>query len=71
MAAVSGLDERMTVADVGTGTGFVAVGIAPRVGRVLAMDNAPAMLKVARKNLAELGVGNVELLEGDVRALPL
>lgn len=29
MAAVSGADETMTVADVGTG--FVAAGIAPRV----------------------------------------
>ena len=29
------------------------------------------MLEVARKNLAELGIANVDLLEGDVRALPL
>lgn len=71
MAEVSGVDEGMTVADVGTGTGFVAAGIAPRVRRVLAVDNSPAMLKVARRNLAELGVSNVELLEGDVGALPL
>ncbi len=46
MATVSGLDTTMTVADVGTGTGFVAAGIAPRVARVLApstarTDNAP------------------------------
>ena len=61
----------MTVADVGTGTGFVAAGIAPRASRVLAVDNSPAMLEVARKNLGELGIRNVELVEGDVRALPL
>jgi ubiquinone/menaquinone biosynthesis C-methylase UbiE len=48
MAAVSGVNEGMIVADVGTGTGFVAAGIAPRVGRVLAVDNSPAMLEVAR-----------------------
>ncbi len=71
MAEVSGADGTMTVADVGTGTGFVAAGIAPRVGRVLAVDHSPAMLDVARKNLAELGISNVELLEGDVMALPL
>ena len=71
MAAVSGVDEAMTGADVGTGTGFAAAGIAPRVRRVLAVDNSPAMLEVARKNLSELGVINVELQEGDVRALPL
>lgn len=71
MAEVSGVDEGMTVADVGTGTGFVAAGIAPRVGRVVAVDNSLAMLKVAKRNLAELGIANVELLEGDVGALPL
>jgi ubiquinone/menaquinone biosynthesis C-methylase UbiE len=71
MAAVSGVGAGMTVADVGTGTGFVAAGIAPRVRRVLAVDNSPAMLEVARKNLGELGIVNVELLEGDVSALPL
>jgi len=71
MAAVSGVDDTMTVADVGTGTGFVAAGIAPRVRRVLAADNSPAMLEVAKKNLKQLGIGNVELLVGDVKALPL
>ena len=71
MAAISGVDAGMAVADVGTGTGFVAAGIASRVRRVLAVDNSPAMLEVARKNLDELGIANVELLEGDVRALPL
>src|SRR5215218_9757187 len=71
IAAVSGAAGDMAVADIGTGTGFVAAGIAPKVGRVLALDNSPAMLDVARKNLAELGIANVELLEGDVRALPL
>jgi len=71
MAEVSGADESMTVADVGTGTGFVAAGIAPRVARVIAVDNSPAMLGVARENLGELGVANVELIEGDVTALPL
>jgi ubiquinone/menaquinone biosynthesis C-methylase UbiE len=30
MAAVSGVNEGMIVADVGTGMGFVAAGIAPR-----------------------------------------
>jgi ArsR family transcriptional regulator len=71
MAAVSGAVGDMAVADIGTGTGFVAAGIAPKVGRVLAVDNSPAMLEVARKNLAELGIANVELLEGDIVALPL
>ncbi len=71
MAEVSGLGAGMTAADIGTGTGFVAAGISPLVGRVLAVDNSRAMLDVARRNLGELGLANVELLEGDVGSLPL
>jgi ubiquinone/menaquinone biosynthesis C-methylase UbiE len=41
------------------------------VRRVLAVDISPAMLEVARKNFAELGIANVELLEGDIVTLPL
>ena len=59
------------VLDVGTGTGFVAAGIAPRVARVIAIDHAPAILDVARGNLWELGIANVELHEADLAALPL
>lgn len=71
MAAVSDAGASLTVTDIGTRTGFVAAGLAPRVGLVLAVDNSPAMLEVARKNLTELGISNVELLECDVSALPL
>lgn len=71
MRAAAMLDDTMTVADVGTGTGFVAAGIAPHVARVLAIDTSPEMLAVARRNLDTLGVTNVELIEGDVISLPL
>ena len=71
MIGVSGLHGEMTVSDVGTGTGFVAAGLAPQVKRVVAVDNSPAMLEVARKNLDALGITNVELLLGDMVSLPL
>lgn len=61
----------MRVVDVGTGTGFVAAGLAPLVGRVIGVDNSPAMLRTARGNLDALGAENVELLEGDLSGLPL
>ena len=38
---------------------------------MIAVDNSPAMLAVAEKNLAQHGVANVELMERDVTALPL
>jgi ubiquinone/menaquinone biosynthesis C-methylase UbiE len=71
MTDVSNLRDGMTVADVGTGTGFVAASVAPRVRSVIAVDNSQAMLYVARKNLDALGIGNVELLLGEITALPL
>ena len=71
MAEVSGVDENSEVADVGTGTGFVAAGLAPRVKRVVGIDSAPAMLEVARKNLRALGASNVDLVVGDAARLPL
>ncbi|HEX9115806.1 MAG TPA: methyltransferase domain-containing protein, partial [Anaerolineae bacterium] len=40
------------VADIGTGTGFVAAGLAPLVSQVYALDGSSAMLDVARRNLA-------------------
>jgi ubiquinone/menaquinone biosynthesis C-methylase UbiE len=71
MTEVSGADEDATVVDVGTGTGFVAAGLAPRVKRVIGIDNSPAMLEVARANLDTLGIANVELVQGEVNYLPL
>ena len=71
MAKVSGVGEVSEVADIGTGTGFVAAAIAPRVKRVVGVDNAPAMLEVARENLWALGASNVDLAVGEVARLPL
>jgi len=71
MADSSCLEEGMTVADIGTGTGFVSAGVAPRVRRVVAVDNSPAMLSVARKNLDTLGLENVELMLGEMTTIPL
>ncbi len=71
MAEVSGVDEHSEVVDVGTGTGFVSAGLSARVKRIVGVDNAPAMLEVARGNLRALGVSNVDLVVGDIAHLPL
>ncbi len=62
------LRPEMTVADVGSGTGFVAAGLAPLVKQVHVVDGSAAMLEVARKNLGEFG--NVEYHEADGASLP-
>lgn len=59
------------VVDVGTGTGFVAAGLAGRAATVTGIDNSPAMLAVAAENMAALGVGNVQLTESELDALCL
>lgn len=71
LADRAALDGSQTVLDVGTGTGFVAAGLASHARRVIALDHSPAMLDVARRNLAELDVENVELTEADLVTLPL
>ncbi len=63
------LHPEMVVADVGAGTGFLTAGLAPLVRRVHVLDGAPAMLNVARKNLAVFG--NLEFHQADGLSLPL
>ena len=57
--AKANLAPGAVVADVGTGTGFVAAGLAPKVSQVYGFDVSAAMLEVARRNLAAFP--NVEL----------
>ncbi|MEO8688830.1 MAG: class I SAM-dependent methyltransferase [Solirubrobacteraceae bacterium] len=71
LAAAADLDATMTVADVGTGTGFVAAGLAGRVACVIGIDDSTGMLAIAERNLAELGASNVQLRRGDIESLPL
>jgi len=51
---------QLTMADVGTGSGVIAVGLAVNLphARVLAMDICPAALAVARRNVARHHVGD-------------
>jgi ubiquinone/menaquinone biosynthesis C-methylase UbiE len=65
------VSARSRVADVGTGTGFVAAGLGGRAATVIGIDNSPAMLAVAAGNLAALGAGNVRLAQGELDRLPL
>lgn len=58
-----------TVADLGCGTGVQTAELSRFVKKVYAIDNSEAMLAAARERVA--GVKNVEVLEGDLSALPL
>lgn len=63
------LPRGWAVADLGCGTGAVAAALAPHVGRVVGVDQSPAMLRAAARRTA--GLGNVELRRGGLEALPL
>lgn len=71
LAARSALGPDARVVDVGTGTGFIAGGLAAQAAHVVGTDASPAMLDQARTNLDGLGVGNVELREAGVDGLPM
>ncbi len=58
-----------TVADLGCGTGDIALELSHRARHVHAVDDSPAMLATARRRLA--GRDNVTLHEGELGALPL
>lgn len=59
-----------TVADIGTGTGYLAKKLADTAGIVNATDISPAMLEVARKDLTQKELKTIRLIEGDAHDLP-
>lgn len=67
--AKANLPENAVVADVGTGTGFVAHGLAQRAAHVVGFDASPDMLAVARRNLSTMS--NVDLREAAGDQLPV
>jgi len=62
-----GIKPGMTVADIGAGSGYMTMRIAPLVGptgKVYATDIQPALLERLRDKLAAGGVTNVQLVVG-------
>jgi arsenite methyltransferase len=62
------------VLDLGCGAGIdsllAAVAVGP-TGRVTGLDMTPDMVERARRNTSDLGVSNVDILAGEIEAIPL
>ena len=63
------LEPDWTVGDLGTGTGGLAVLLAPFVEKVVGVDRSPEMLKAARDRVADSP--RVELRRGELEDLPI
>jgi SAM-dependent methyltransferase len=63
------LNNDLIVADLGCGSGNLAVELAGSVKRVIGVDNSPAMLKAAKHRAAAFS--NVDLRRGDLAKLPI
>ncbi len=70
----AGLRPGEVVLDLGCGAGIdtllAALAVGP-TGRALGLDMTPEMIGRARAHAAELGLANVEILEGLIEAIPL
>ncbi len=65
------IDPGLVVADLGTGTGILALELARLGLRVLAVDNSLRMLEATRQKLEREGIEGVELRRGDLERLPI
>jgi SAM-dependent methyltransferase len=68
----SALRSGLRVLDVGTGTGAVALRVAPLVpdGEVIGVDISPKMLDIARQRASAAKLSNATFVEGRAEALP-
>ncbi len=74
LIALAQIEPGQRVLDIATGIGEPAVTAAMRVGptgQVVAIDQSPQMLAIARKRAAALGLQNVEFRELDAERLDL
>jgi protein-L-isoaspartate(D-aspartate) O-methyltransferase len=64
---VEALDPEPTdrILEIGTGSGYAAAVLAETVAHVYTIERLPVLAAAARRQLAELGYRNVDVLEGD------
>lgn len=69
LALASMAPRGMTVADLGTGTGFMLPFLSRLADRVYAVDQSAAMLRRARSRCRQSGIANVEFIHAPLESL--
>ena len=72
--AIAGLKKGETVLDLGSGGGMDAILAAQKVGpkgKVIGVDMTPEMISLAKKNVKDIGLKNVEFRRGEIEKLPV
>ena len=72
--AVAGLKPGETVLDLGSGAGFdcfLAARAVGETGRVIGVDMTDGMIRKARRNAKQAGIGNVSFRTGQIEHLPV
>jgi ArsR family transcriptional regulator len=59
------------VIDLGTGTGTIVRLLADKADHIVGVDRSPEMLRYGRARLAEMGIANADLRQGDIYGLDL
>jgi ArsR family transcriptional regulator len=65
------LPAEWTVADLGTGTGYLLPALGRHFARVIGVDMSQPMMELAKRRVEEAGLDNTELREGRLETLPL
>jgi SAM-dependent methyltransferase len=72
--AIAALEPGQRVLDLGSGGGidvFLAARVVGPTGRAIGLDMTDEMLELADRNLARIGLDNVEFVKGEMEAIPL
>ncbi len=63
------IPQKGTICDAGCGLGYLSLALAKRFPSVTAVDCSPEALAVLRRKMAERGIGNITVREGDAETL--
>jgi ubiquinone/menaquinone biosynthesis C-methylase UbiE len=65
------LTKDMVAMDFGCGTGLVGLELAPRLGRLIAVDSSKGMIDMLSDKIAEGAITNIEPMLGEIDSLAL